>query len=248
MTGTAPAWAGERSRRKPPRSSARTARRRRTQRRFLVRRWAVLGSIATALTLVVLVFFTPAFGVRAVEVSGTEELTGDQVRAIAAVEDGTPLVRLDTDEVAARVRQLPRVGSVEVRRSFPGTVEIAVSERTPVAVVVAGDGAHLLDAGGLDYGVLKVAPPGLPRLDAANEASTRAATAVLAALPPQLTGQIATVSAQTAGNIRLTLADGRLVRWGSAENSAHKAAVLGPLLTRPGKTYDVTAPEFPAVS
>jgi cell division protein FtsQ len=162
------------------------------------------------------------------------------------------LVRLDTDEVRDRVAALPKVFSVEVSRSFPGTVEVAIVERAPVAVVPAGDGVHLVDATGLDYEVAKAAPAGLPELVVARVAPddpvTRAAMAVLDTIPRQLRAQVVRVSAKTPGSVELTLGDGRAVRWGSAENSERKAAVLAPLLTRPGTVFDVTTPDFPTVS
>jgi cell division protein FtsQ len=39
-----------------------------------------------------------------------------------------------------------------------------------------------------------------------------------------------------------------VIKWGNARDNARKAAVLAPLLTRPGKTYDVATPDFPTVS
>ncbi|GLZ42165.1 FtsQ-type POTRA domain-containing protein [Actinokineospora sp. NBRC 105648] len=247
MTSTVPGRAGQRPRR-GPRSTERAVRKRRTHRRYLVRRWTVLGSVLAVLALAYSIFFTSLLGVRGVDVLGVKELSADDVRAAAAIEPGTPLVRLDTDEIAQRVRTLPRVGSVEVRRSYPGTVEIAISERTPVAVVVSPDGAHLLDAAGVDYGVIPAAPPGLPRLTAKDAAASTAAVSVLAGIPAQLTGQVTAVAANGTSDIRLTLADGRVVKWGDARDTERKSAVLGPLLTRPGKTYDVAAPDFPTVS
>jgi cell division protein FtsQ len=38
------------------------------------------------------------------------------------------------------------------------------------------------------------------------------------------------------------------VRWGADADDARKAAVLAPLLTRPGSTYDVSTPDLPVVS
>ena len=81
-----------------------------------------------------------------------------------------------------------------------------------------------------------------------DDPATRAAVSVLAAIPRQLHAQVVEVTAKTPGDVQLALADGRLVKWGSAENSERKAAVLAPLLTRPGKTYDVATPDFPTVS
>ncbi|MBC6447699.1 cell division protein FtsQ/DivIB [Actinokineospora xionganensis] len=235
-----------RQRRRPPRAADRP--RRLTRRRYLVRRATVLGSFLGVIALVYVVLFTSVFGVRGVEVFGTTVLTHDDVRKAAAVEAGSPLVRLDTDEIAARVAALPRVRSVDVRRSYPVTVRITLVERTPFAVITKPDGVHLVDVDGVDFGVVPVAPPGLPQLAAADPPTIKAAVTVLAAVPDPLRPQVASVSAETVGNVKITLADGRLVKWGSAEHSDRKAAVLGPLLTQPGKVYDVGTPDFPTIS
>ena len=47
------------------------------------------------------------------------------------------------------------------------------------------------------------------------------------------------------GQVTLGLTEDRQVRWGDAERAAEKAAVLGPLLTQPGRVYDVTARTCP---
>ena len=219
---------------------------------YLRRRWIALLAVLTVLGIGYLVLFTSLFGVRSVEVTGVKTIPPDTVRAAAAIESGTPLVRLDTDAVRDRVAKLPKVFSVEVSRSFPGTVEIAVTERTPVAVVPAAEGVHLIDGTGLDYEVVKQALAGLPELTVPaarpDDPATRAAVAILAAIPPQLRAQVVEVTSKTGGDVQLILADGRTVKWGSADGSARKAAVLAPLLTRPGKVYDVTTADFPTVS
>lgn len=223
-----------------------------TRRGYVRRRWIALAAVVSVLVIVYLVVFTSLFGVRTVEVTGTQTIPAEAVRAAAAIEQGTPLVRLDTEEVRARVAALPKVFSVEVSRSFPSTVEIAIVERAPVAMVTAADGVHLVDGTGLDYEVVKQAPLGLPELVVStvrpDDPSTRAAVAVLSAIPQQLRAQLVKVTAKTAGNVQLILADGRTVKWGSADSSQRKAAVLAPLLTRPGTVYDVATPDFPTVS
>lgn len=219
---------------------------------YLRRRWIALASVLTVLGLGYIVIFTSTFGAKSINVSGAKTIPADAVRAAAAIEPGTPLVRLDTDEVAARVAKLPKVFSVDVSRSFPTGVEIAIVERTPVAKVSSATGVHLIDGTGMDYEEVKAPLVPVPELvvPAArpDDPSTRAAVAILAAIPQQLRAAVVTVTAKTPGSVELTLADGRLVKWGSADKSPRKAAVLAPLLTRPGKTYDVTTPDFPTVS
>jgi cell division protein FtsQ len=208
--------------------------------------------VVSVLVVAYLVMFTSLLGVRSVEVIGVKEIPKADVLAAAAIEQGTPMVRLDADEAAARVATLPRVFEVVVQRSWPSTVEIVITERSPVAVRKAGKEIHLIDATGLDYAITKTAPRGLPTLAMddvrPDNPATEAAVTVLTAIPEQLRAKVVTIAAKTPGDVRLTLADKRVVVWGNARDNAHKAAVLAPLLTRPGKTYDVATPEFPTVS
>ena len=53
------------------------------------------------------------------------------------------------------------------------------------------------------------------------------------------------VAVRTVDEITLHLRDGRLVRWGSADQSEDKAAVLLQLLKRKATTYDVSVPGAP---
>ncbi|HET9142894.1 cell division protein FtsQ/DivIB [Actinophytocola sp.] len=222
------------------------------RRQFLRRRLIALAVLAGVLGLVALVLFTPLAGVRSVEVTGVTTIDAADVRAVAAVEPGTPLLRLDTEGVHARVARMPKVFAVRVSRSFPSTVVIEVTERSPVAVVSGSDGTHLVDRTGMDYDVVRTAPPGLPKLTVGSarpdDPATTAALAVLEAIPHQLQAQVVEVTAKTPGNVQLILGDGRLVKWGGADESERKAAVLGALLTREGKVYDVATPSFPTVS
>ena len=198
------------------------------------------------------VLYTSLLGVRSVEITGTRALTTDEVLAAAHVQLGRPMLRLDLAGVRAGVAALPRVANVGVRRSWPSTVQVRITERTPVAVFKAPDGTWLVDGTGLPYAVVDQPPSGLPELQvhhaAVNDPATKAAVQVLSALPDLLRAEVLAVSASTPGNVRLNLTMGREVIWGSVADSQRKAAELGVLLTRDGKIYNVTAPELATVS
>ncbi|MCE7007466.1 FtsQ-type POTRA domain-containing protein [Kibdelosporangium philippinense] len=246
--------------RRPASSAGAAARERRekrellrpTRRRALMRRWMVVLVFFGIVGLLYVILFTPVLGVRSVDVQGLEGLTPDEVRTVAAVEMGKPLVRLDTGEIADRVATLPRVAKVSVERSWPSTVEIIITERTPVAYAKLADGAHMVDATGADYAVVPQAPAGLPSIEVATlgtgDAATRAVVDVLGRIPPQLKERVVTLAAKTPGDVQLRLTTGQLVKWGNAADSERKAMVLAALLQRPGKTYDVAAPDLPTVS
>ncbi|EHR51909.1 cell division septal protein [Saccharomonospora marina XMU15] len=216
------------------------------------RRQVLALSVLTVLTIGYLLYFTELVGVRSVEVVGANEVPADRIRELAAVPAGQPMLRVDTDEVAMRVSSLPTVASVEVSRSWPSTIEIAVTERRPIGFYDTGRKLYLVDRGGFVYKEIGEPVQGLPKLELSkvgpHDAATRSVASVLADLPPQLREQVRFARAETPGSIELALADGRIVRWGDAEQTGRKAKVLAVLLTRAGEVYDVSSPELPTVS
>ncbi len=218
----------------------------------MLRRWVALLVAFGLVGLVVVLLWTPVLGVRSVDVVGVRDLTTAQVVAAADIRPGTPMLRLDTTGITIRVGVLPRVASVDVSREWPSTVLITVTERDPVGVLAESDGTHLVDSTGFDYATVTNAPAGLPKVllpsASPSDPRTQAVVRVLAVLPAQLRTELTTISAPTPGSVTLALADGKTIRWGGAADSVRKAAVLGALMTRPGKIYDVSSPDLPTIS
>ncbi|GIJ58408.1 cell division protein FtsQ/DivIB [Virgisporangium aurantiacum] len=227
-------------------------------RRHRLRRAAPLLTAAVVVGLVgigaAVVWFTPVVAVEEVRVTGASLVSVDAVRAAAAVPVGRSLARVDVGAVHRRVAALPPVGHVSVGRELPGTVTIRVTERTPAAVVErsgSDPGLWLIDASGVVYAKAESRPAGLAlvRIPAPSrdDPTTRAALTVLRALPPELLRPMAVLAADAPARIRLELTDGRTVIWGDATENAEKVRVVLVLLTKPGRTIDVSAPSLVTV-
>ena len=218
------------------------------------RRGLLLGIVAAVVAVVAaavsVVGFTGLLGVRHVTVTGVRALSADQVRAAAGVPDRRPLARVDTGAVADHVRALPGVERVAVARSWPGTLRITITERHGVAVVKRAGAYWLVDPDGVVFQRV-AARPKLPVLELVavgpDDPTATAALAAVTALPPRLLVVVGTVRAATPEQVTLTLTDGRTVFWGGGEDSAAKASVLGALLSRPGRHYDVSTPSVVTV-
>jgi cell division protein FtsQ len=214
--------------------------------------WRPLALVAGALALLVLagwvVWSSPLLAAREVRLAGAQRVTQDEAAAAVAPELGRPLARLDADAVRQRLEALPEVRSVQVRRGWPSTVEVRVTERVPVAAVPAGEAYSLVDAAGVEV-EQAAEPAGLPVVSAetvaAGDAPLLAAARVLQALPPELATQVTGTTAATPDSVVLTLASGAQVVWGSPDESPRKAAVLQVLLATPAEVYDVSAPGTP---
>ncbi len=241
-------WRLVRARRDPAPGSVR----RRSQRpRLRVAAPWVAGGLAIV-GLVWVVFFTSLLGVRDVRVSGSQIVGEERVRAVAGIVEGTPLARLDTDGVEQRIGALPSVAAVVVRRAWPHTIVVEITERVPAAVVARGQRFLVVDAEGVVFNTVTTRPVGvvLLRVDSPgpDDPATSAALRVLATLTPRLRSLASGLVAESASRIRLELSDGRVVVWGDAEQSETKAGVATSLLPRPGRTIDVSAPEVATVS
>jgi cell division protein FtsQ len=210
---------------------------------------AVAGVVVLALVATWLVAFSSVFGVRSIDVRGTNVLTADEVRTAAAIKHGTPLVRLDTSAVTKRVERLADVESAQVSTSFPSTVVITIEERVAVGYVQRAGHAVLVDKTGDQYRAVRSAPRGLPHFVIGKGAlarSTGAAVAsVAAAVSKTIARQVRSIQALDPSSITLVLTRGRVVQWGSADRTADKARLLPLLLRHAARQVNVTNPDQP---
>jgi cell division protein FtsQ len=236
---------------RPPRGSSRPVPARYRRRRLAAAlAAAVVLLVGVGVGTRVLLYDAGLADVEEVTVTGLAAVPEQAVRDAAAVAPGGPLVSVDTAGIARRVAAVEGVASVVVRRAWPHTVEVDVTERVPLALWPTPQAVFEVDGTGLPYRLAPQPPPALPRLAftgvGPQDPSTAAALAVLHDLPDRLRAQVATV--EVAGvQVTLGLADGRSVRWGGPERSADKIGVIGALLGQPGSVYDVSSPDLPTV-
>jgi cell division protein FtsQ len=237
--------------RTPPRTPTRPVSARYRRRRLAAAlAAAVVLLVGVGLGTRVLLYDAGLADVEDVTVTGLSTVPEQVVRDAVAVTPRGPLISVDTVGVARRVAAVEGVASVEVRRAWPHTIEVDVTERVPVALWPTPQAVFEVDGTGLPYRLAPQPPPALPRLAFAGvgpqDPSTAAALSVLHALPDPLRTQVATV--EVAGvQVTLGLADGRSVRWGDPGRSAEKIGVVGALLGQPGNVYDVSSPDLPTV-
>jgi cell division protein FtsQ len=184
-------------------------------------------------------------GVDRVQVTGTTRLDAAAVVKAASVAAGTPLARVDTGAVEERVSRLAPVERVAVRRTWPGTLTVEVTERTPVAAVLQDGRFSLVDAEGVVFASEAAMPAGVVRLQVnepgPQDPSTLASLEVYAAIPEALRTRVRIVRAVSPSGVMLWLNDGRQVVWGRPGQTATKAAAALALLSKPGQVYDVSA-------
>ena len=211
--------------------------------------WAIGGALVVLAAVIVwLFYYSSAFAVSGVRVSGADTVPVATIEQEAAAPVGTPLAKVDLRSIADRLRTIPAVADAQVTRAWPNKIVIVVTERVPVVVVTDGSRFELVDATGATFKTVPNRPAGLPEAKvtgARRDVTVRSVVTVSAALPDTLRAQVASISAVSPDSVTLNLASQVKVVWGSSDDSARKAEVLSVLMKRKATVYDVSAPDLP---
>ncbi|MET0738083.1 MAG: FtsQ-type POTRA domain-containing protein [Acidimicrobiales bacterium] len=236
-------------------SVARDAGRRRLRRLFALA--AVIGVALLALALT----WTPALDIERIDVRGASHTSPDAVTEAAGITPGDPLAWFDADAAEQGVAALPWVDDVVITRSWTGAVGIEVTERIPVAGIVAPrEGAWLLvDGDGRVLAIVAAEPTDVAVVDgvtASAEPGDRldddalGALAVAAAIPEGLRPDVARVTG-TGTEFEAALRAGGVIALGGPDEAEAKlraaAAVLAAVTPGCVDRLDVALPDAPAL-
>ena len=108
--------------------------------------WVVaLGGVL--ITAAVITLYAPwlrLFDLRELVVTGHQHTAVTEIVHVADLSRGQPLLSVSLRGVIARVEALPWIEKVSVRRQFPHTITIEVTEREAIARLMQSDGTCLL--------------------------------------------------------------------------------------------------------
>lgn len=254
--------ADERAMRRAVAKAARERRRfeRQEVRRFTARSrrrritWGIaIGAVLVVAAGTLAVAYSPLMALRVVRVEGVQRIPAAEVVAAFDEDLGTPLALVGADDVQRALRGFRLIETYSIETIPPETIVVRIQERSPVGVIEVDGGLELVDAAGVVIDRPDTRPDGQPLISAGPVVSEgfRAAAAVIRNLPADVRGQVVAASAETADDVRLELAGGASVVWGSAEQSTLKSTVLATLMQRsPPDTvavYDVSAPMSPVI-
>ncbi len=105
---------------------------------------------------------------RHVRIAAVGAVSRAQVLSVTGLSHPRPLIEIDTGQLAARLDAVADLGGARVRRSWPVTVVVGVTQRTPVAAVPrpatgsVAAGWATVDATGRVLADMAGPPPGLP--------------------------------------------------------------------------------------
>lgn len=214
--------------------------------------WGVsIASVAAVVLGTVVLVLSPVLALTEVRVEGAQRVTNEEIRQSLAPLYGEPLARVSNEAVGSLLEPLSLIQAFTTRVEPPGTMVLTIIERQPLGVIRATPGFSVVDAAGVVLWSQSELPSELALILVAADPESPSFSAVgrvLAALPPDIAGQVEAITATTLDDVRFTIrASSHEVVWGSAERSQEKARVLGAALRAAGlespRLIDVTTPD-----
>jgi cell division protein FtsQ len=217
---------------------------------------AITFSLVGLVLLVLATMFTPLLSIDKITVTGTSKVSNKQVLAILKNRIGTSLPMISESSVAQDLSQFKLIESIALISKPPHLLEVRITERTPISVVVRGGSRYLYDPAGVNLGIAsgyELLPTIIVSDDPKSSKSYAQAIDVLLALPAQLLKRVAYIQAKTRDNVTLQLRgySAQTIIWGDSSQSILKSKVLKTLLVRTSTsgraTFDVSSPLNPSV-
>jgi cell division protein FtsQ len=153
-------------------------------------------------------------------VQGNHRLSTGAALAVLGGLRGQHIVWVDLEEWRQRMLAAPWVRDASLRRSLPSTIEVAITEREPVAVGRVNDEVYLIDEAGAlidrfgpEYGDLDLPivdgllAPGPDGTMAADQSRAELAASVIAAVSaaPAIAAQLSQLDVGNVNNVAVTL-------------------------------------------
>lgn len=105
--------------------------------------------VAVALIAAALVMFTGVTDIRDVKFSGNKYVPLDYLQQASGIANYKNLITLPVSRIATSLMKNPWVSKVRVKRKLLHDVDIAITERVPVAMIETAGTGYLVDATGM---------------------------------------------------------------------------------------------------
>jgi cell division protein FtsQ len=203
------------------------------------------------------------FSVRHVTILGNSETTDQQVLVASGLDKHPALINLSITADEAAIERLPWINQADIRRNWPDSATVVVTERNPVATYRVGKVRFgLVDETGRLLAIVRRAPHGLVpirvgsltiRPGASLPAVDAALARVAAAVPVSILTSLLRVEAAPTGVV-MVLRSGATAELGQASDLAAKMTALATMLATPSvvlgphSSIDLRVPDAPVVT
>ncbi|MFZ5899360.1 MAG: cell division protein FtsQ/DivIB [Bacillota bacterium] len=194
--------------------------------------WETLFFVALIVLAGFILVRSSLFEVRCVTVLGNRMLTQEEVVKAAGIPPGVNIFRVHLGEAEQRVEGLAAVKQASLKRHFPGTIEISITERTPLALVEVKGQFWSVDSEGVPLRREQLSKQGLPLLtvDGSEQCLTQKGLRTISLLPPEAVRELSEVHVNKEQRVLAYTLEGFEIRFGEAQNPQEQGLMLIEIL------------------
>lgn len=225
------------------------------------RRLLAVGIVLAVLAVAAVAWFSPLLALEKVEVSGSKLVDHDEVAdSVIESSGGTPLPQIRPGTVEKAVlKEFPRAREASVHYGGPRTLNIEITDRTPVLAISEDAGFTLYDAEAVDLGTVDAAPKGVTVLGgsgggsggAPDQETVAAVIRFMAELRPELRREVSTIEAKDENTITGQIDTGETkakVVFGDSTSASLKMRTAVQLAEDGRTDIDVSVPSVPVTN
>ena len=134
-----------------------------SRRRRLI--WGTIISVVVVGAVAIGSLYSPLLDVDYVDMRGLRHVEPAEVSEVTGLATGQQMIDLQVADIEAAVVDLPWVERASVVRRWPDTVEIRVTERSPIAIAVIGEQRVVVTEGGYVAGEATAIDAGLATVE-----------------------------------------------------------------------------------
>ena len=203
----------------------------------------VISLFVLALLVATYLFLTSTFfSVGSVVIEGTKYLPNEDVYRAAGIPERVNIFRLDPADIKRRLLHDLRVAEADVKRQFPATVVIRITERKPLAYTACSYGFVQMDKQGVVVASLKTIKQfNVPFItgvrlgnsyvgDTIEMPQIKKVLEYLAALDEGTLNQLSEINIKPSGELTAYTTHPIVIRLGNQERLAEKAKLTAEIL------------------
>jgi len=184
------------------------------------------------------------FAVTQIKVIGVRQLKNQEILKISGLNPGVNIFKANLTEAENKISLHPLVRIVEIKRRLPSSLEINVTERMALGLVVDrgeflqvdGDGVYLARTSDMNKVNLPLITGIPPKKSAPGEKldndEMRAALVYLKNMPLKITATVSEINVRDPNNIKFYTIDGAEVRVGDTERVNEKINLYQEVISR----------------
>ncbi len=111
--------------------------------------WGILFTLSIIVGIIYILYFTNLFILKEIKVFNTKRVDKNEIIKLTGLKGGEKLFRISMNKLKKRILTNNNIEDVTIVRRLPGTLEIKIKEREPLAILVKNNKGYLIDKSGV---------------------------------------------------------------------------------------------------